>query len=60
MDAGAISFQSSNRWDAAAAKAFGFRTIWINRTNQPDEYDDMAPDRILSGLSELVENGLPI
>ena len=27
-----ISFQSSNRWDAAAAKVFGFKTVWVNRT----------------------------
>jgi 2-haloacid dehalogenase len=30
------SFQSSNRWDVAGAAKFGFRTVWINRTNQPD------------------------
>lgn len=60
MEANAISFQSSNRWDAAAAKAFGFRTVWINRSNQPDEYGDLAPDRVLSGLTELVETGQPI
>ena len=29
---GAVSFQSSNRWDVAGATKFGFRTVWINRT----------------------------
>ena len=39
-----VSFQSSNRWDVAGAKAFGFRTVWINRSNMPDEYPDMPAD----------------
>ena len=33
-----ISFQSSNRWDIAGAKAFGFHCVWVNRTDAPDEY----------------------
>ena len=33
-----ISFQSSNAWDIAGARAFGFAVKWINRTHQPDEY----------------------
>jgi 2-haloacid dehalogenase len=33
-----ISFQSSNAWDIAGARAFGFRAVWINRSHQPDEY----------------------
>ncbi|MGI9569448.1 MAG: haloacid dehalogenase type II, partial [Desulfobulbia bacterium] len=35
-----ISFQSSNRWDIAGAKSFGFHTAWINRFGQPDEFPD--------------------
>ena len=34
----AISFQSSNAWDIAGADAFGFRTVWVNRSRQPVEY----------------------
>ncbi|HWL86918.1 MAG TPA: haloacid dehalogenase type II, partial [Polyangiaceae bacterium] len=34
-----ISFQSSNAWDAAGARAFGMRVVWINRSGQPDEYE---------------------
>lgn len=49
-----IQFQSSNRWDIAGAKAFGFKCNWINRTNLPDEYRDLQPDRILSDLEGLV------
>ena len=36
-----VSFQSSNRWDIAGAKAFGFRCVWVNRTGAPDEYPDL-------------------
>jgi 2-haloacid dehalogenase len=50
-----VSFQSSNRWDIAAAKAFGFRCVWINRTGQPDEYPDLPPDRIVRDLRALLE-----
>ncbi|KXF78300.1 haloacid dehalogenase [Paramesorhizobium deserti] len=49
----AISFQSSNRWDIAGATKFGFRTVWINRSNQPDEYFDYAPSLILPDLKQL-------
>ena len=45
-----VSFQSSNRWDIAGAARFGFATVWINRTGQPDEYRDFAPDRVLDSL----------
>jgi 2-haloacid dehalogenase len=51
----AVSFQSSNRWDIAGAKAFGFRCVWINRTGQPDEYPDMAPDLVVQDLRALLE-----
>ncbi|MBZ9661454.1 haloacid dehalogenase type II [Mesorhizobium sp. ESP-6-4] len=51
---GAVSFQSSNRWDIAGATRFGFRTVWINRTNQPDEYRDLPPGLILPSLEGLL------
>jgi 2-haloacid dehalogenase len=49
-----ISFQSSNRWDIAGAKAFGFHCVWINRTAAPDEYPDLAPDRVVADLRALL------
>ena len=49
----AISFQSSNRWDVAAATLAGFRAVWINRGGLPDEYPDMPPALVLRGLDEL-------
>ncbi|MER9438793.1 haloacid dehalogenase type II [Mesorhizobium sp. M0618] len=51
---GAVSFQSSNRWDIAGATRFGFRTVWINRSNQPEEYPDFPPALILPSLEALV------
>jgi 2-haloacid dehalogenase len=49
----AVSFQSSNRWDIAGATKFGFRTVWINRGNMPDEYADFGPALILPSLESL-------
>ncbi len=50
----AISFQSSNRWDVAGAAAFGFRTVWINRTGMPEEYHDIKPAAVLPSLTGLL------
>ncbi len=55
MEAGAISYQSSNRWDAAAAVEFGFRTVWVNRTKQPDEYRDFPPAVVLDDLTTIAD-----
>jgi 2-haloacid dehalogenase len=52
---GEVSFQSSNRWDIAGAKAFGFRCVWVNRAGDPDEYPDLPPDRIVRDLHALME-----
>lgn len=49
----AVSFQSSNRWDIAGATKFGFRTVWINRSDMPDEYTDFGPALILPSLESL-------
>lgn len=49
-----VSFQSSNRWDVAGAGKFGFRTVWINRSAQPDEYRDFAPALVLPSLDGLL------
>jgi 2-haloacid dehalogenase len=50
-----VSFQSSNRWDIAGAKAFGFKCVWINRAGAPDEYQDLAPDRVVTNLRALLQ-----
>lgn len=49
----AVSFQSSNAWDAAAASAFGFRVAWCNRFGQPKERLPGNPDIELTSLETL-------
>ena len=55
LQADQVSFQSSNRWDIAGATAFGFQCHWINRTNQPDEYSELAPKMVLNNLNGLLD-----
>ncbi len=56
VTAEAVSFQSSNRWDIAGATAFGFRTVWINRSGQPDEYLDLPPAKAVGDLRGLLSD----
>ncbi len=49
----AVSFQSSNAWDAAAASAFGFRVAWCNRFGQARERLPGSPDIELTSLDRL-------
>jgi 2-haloacid dehalogenase len=53
IPAGAISFQSSNAWDAYAASAFGMRVLWCNRYGQRPERLPGEPDREIASLAEL-------
>jgi 2-haloacid dehalogenase len=53
VPASAISFQSSNAWDAYAASAFGMRVVWCNRYGQKRERLPGAPDREVRTLAEL-------
>jgi 2-haloacid dehalogenase len=48
-----VTFVSSNRWDVMGAAAFGFRTVWVNRANMPDEYSGSSPPVMLSDLRAL-------
>lgn len=48
-----VVFVSSNRWDVMGAESFGFRPLWINRGQLPDEYSDHPPIRIVPSLSAL-------
>src|SRR6185295_8407753 len=47
------AFVSSNRWDVMGATAFGFRCVWVNRANLPDEYPEFAPVKVVRELSAL-------
>jgi len=55
VPAGAISFQSSNAWDAYAASAFGMRVVWCNRYGQRPERLPGKPDHEIASLAELPE-----
>jgi 2-haloacid dehalogenase len=48
-----IMFVSSNAWDIAGAKAFGFRTCWCNRANAPMEELGLMADYEVTRLDEL-------
>ncbi len=48
-----VLFVSSNGWDAAAAKGFGFLTVWANRANDPVDRLPWTPDFILSSLVKI-------
>ena len=50
---GLLGFVSSNGWDAAGAKAFGFRAFWVNRGGAPVERLGAPPDAVLESLSGL-------
>jgi 2-haloacid dehalogenase len=50
---GEITFVSSNRWDVMGAAAFGFNAVWVNRSDAPDEYVDLAPQKVLRDLNAL-------
>ena len=48
-----IGFVSSNFWDAAGAKSFGFTVYWINRGGVAAERLGLRPDRVLKSLAAL-------
>ena len=48
-----IGFVSSNFWDAAGAKSFGFEVYWINRGGVAAERLGFQPDRVLKSLAAL-------
>jgi len=52
---GDVTFVSSNRWDVMAGTRVGFRSVWINRSNMPDEYQDFPPAQVLSDLGALAQ-----
>jgi 2-haloacid dehalogenase len=48
-----IGFVTSNFWDAAGAKSFGFTVYWINRGGAAAERLGFQPDRVLKSLAGL-------
>src|ERR1043166_1500914 len=53
VPAAAISFQSSNAWDAYAASAFGMRVVWRHRYGRRRERLPGNPDCEVTTLAEL-------
>jgi 2-haloacid dehalogenase len=45
-----VAFFSSNAWDAVGAHTFGFRSFWVNRSGQPEEYGLHNKANILASL----------
>jgi 2-haloacid dehalogenase len=53
LPASELLFVSSNAWDVAGAKAFGYQVAWCNRTGAPAEELGAPPDLVISRLDEL-------
>ena len=53
VPAGELLFVSSNAWDVAGAKAFGYRVAWCNRTGAPEEELGVRADLVVRGLDQL-------
>lgn len=56
VDKSEIGFVSSNYWDAAGAKSFGFKVFWINRAGAQADTLGAAPDHVLGKLTELSQH----
>jgi 2-haloacid dehalogenase len=48
-----LLFVSSNAWDVAGAKAFGYRVAWCNRLGAPEEELGVRADYVVTRLTEL-------
>jgi 2-haloacid dehalogenase len=51
--AGELLFVSSNGWDVAGAKAFGYQVAWCNRTGAPQEELGVGADLVVDALDQL-------
>jgi 2-haloacid dehalogenase len=48
-----IGFVSSNAWDVAGGKAFGFQAYWLSRQDAPAEALGVEPNRVIRSAMEL-------
>jgi 2-haloacid dehalogenase len=55
LPASEILFVSSNLWDAAGAKAFGYPVCWCNRSGAKLEDWGFAPDYIVRRLDQIAD-----
>lgn len=51
--AGELLFVSSNAWDVAGAKAYGYQVAWCNRQGAPEEELGVRADLVVTTLSQL-------
>jgi 2-haloacid dehalogenase len=54
LDAKQIAFVSCNGWDALAATWYGYRTLWVNRTQLPFEELGTQPTRTGTSLRDVL------
>ena len=47
-----VSFFSSNNWDISGAGAFGFKTIWVNRSGAAWDRLPSFPDKIVNSIAQ--------
>ncbi|TNF17707.1 MAG: haloacid dehalogenase type II [Rhodobacteraceae bacterium] len=50
---GQVLFVSSNGWDVAGAAAYGFRTVWVNRADEPVDRLPGRPELIRADLTDI-------
>lgn len=48
-----ILFVSGNSWDVIGAKSYGFKSVWINRNNEPEDKLGVMADQQFSDLIQL-------
>ncbi len=53
FEASEIVFVSSNTWDVAGAKSFGFHVCWLDHFGGTLDHLDAQPDHLIKNLSEL-------
>ncbi|MGH7310827.1 MAG: haloacid dehalogenase type II [Candidatus Rokuibacteriota bacterium] len=53
LAASELLFVSSNAWDVAGAKAFGYQVAWCNRAAAPAEELGLTPDFTVTRLDQL-------
>ncbi|MEL6953292.1 MAG: haloacid dehalogenase type II [Pseudomonadota bacterium] len=56
---GEVLFVSSNGWDAAAAAAYGFDTLWVNRAGEPQDLLPGRPGRTSRDLMGVLDAAGP-
>jgi len=49
-----IGFVTSNYFDVAGAKAFGFQVYWVNRGAAPPDHLGLAPDEVIFHLTDII------